>query len=230
MDFKGYFKRENLVRHIIYALCFLGLSIGFAFIEKYYFLDLPGSYYQKKDALLIFILLLCIGLVFTVTYLLNLFWIKSEKLHTVLTGVCFGMGCVFIVSLIINLIVNQPQITFDSNYISLFVTSSFTLLGFGLTAASILTPLLIKLMKEKSNEERTDKILSYFLPYIFLFLFGLAFTATCLLELEIKDTSFYKIIVFKALLYSITQILAIIVAICSYLVTFVFKENGLIDK
>ena len=221
-------EKDTIVRRIILTVIFVLMSIAFSFIERKYFTTHTDSYYSNKDSWLMFIGTIVVSLLISCGCLLNIFIFKNRKIHFVLCSICDGGTWFFVIASLINLLAYYPEFYFDPNYIQIFVTSSFSLLGFGLTICAVMTPFFINAMNKSSDEKRIDTILSQLMPFVFVFMAGLVFTSSCLLNLHIKETSFYKMIIYKALFYSITQILFIVIHIISLTVNYVWygKKNN----
>ena len=93
----------------------------------------------------------------------------------------------------------------------MFVSSSFTLLGFGLTIVAIVsTSVAAKVRSVLENKKCDYALFDVIIPYCLLFVMGLVFSISSLLNVQFADTVFYRVTIYQSLFFSSAQILMIV--------------------
>lgn len=216
-------KFQNLVIVLISTVlfCFYVLTEYF-----YYFNLIDNPKANDTNNLILLIVLIILGVFYFVFYLLNMLRFKKVKLYRIMNIVSLGTGLFFGVAIIINLLAASEEYAFDTSNISLFSTVSLTLLGFGLTVVAILFQNVKKKINNDIKNGKTDDGLFYLLiPYFLLFAMGLIFSIASLLNIQHAGTLFYKVIIFRALLYSSFQIIAILIKIFISFVQMIIEKT-----
>ena len=86
-----------------------------------------------------------------------------------MNSVSDGTTIFCLISCLVILVISQEKLVFNKEYVSLLISSSFTLLGFGLTITAILINYIIKRIKESKSEEKIELLFAYILPYFLFF-------------------------------------------------------------
>ena len=161
-------------------------------------------------------LLLIYGTVFAgallIVYVVNMFTIKNIVFHNIFGTLYEGLGSFFAVALIIDLASLSDKIKLDSSNISLLITASLTLLGFGLTSTAISMQYLTSKIKDDINNNKfKGRALGIVITFFFLFASGLIYSISSLVNVQEASLAFYKTIIFRALFFSSAQIVMIII-------------------
>ena len=218
-------KVKDKIKYIFFALVFSIAVIGVSLVNHFWFLDRSDRTANHNENLIFLVFICAFAVAFFVGYLLNLFVSKNNKAFVVMNAISNGgtIFCVF--SAFVILLASYDAFKLNLDYISLFISSSFSLLGFGLTVATIQATFLVRSMKKSNENKRADVILAYILPYILLFSFGLIYTCSALLELQSQHAGYYQIIIFKSLFYSILQLFVLLFRLVGGMIKAVLNGN-----
>ena len=202
---KQTFQPNDKARKIVIAVIFYLSLAGVFLINHFFFLNRSDRVDGNNDNIVFLIFGCSFALLFLIGYLLNIFIFKRKNAYLIMNAISDGGSVFCLFSAFAILLASSENLSFNRDYISLFVNSSFALLGFGLTVTAILSPYLVKTIKKASGERQVEVVLAQILPYFFFFGLGLLYTISALLDLQFQDKGYYQIVIYKSLFYSVLQ-------------------------
>lgn len=217
-------KPNQIVRRIFLTTIFSLSVAGLATINHFFFLDRTDRTSNHGENLLLLIIFCVLSFLFLAGYILNLFVFKRKKVYTIMNSISDGVTIFCLISSIVILIVSQDNLIFNKEYLPLLITSSFTLLGFGLTITAILVTYIVNKIRTSESEKKIEFIFAYLLPYFLFFGAGLIYTISSLLELQFVEIGYFKIVVYKSLFYSGIQIFFLVYKIIDIIIATVFGD------
>lgn len=212
----------------VLSIAFLLISFWSFALTMYFFhfeiADRPSIDHVSNTIFLIAVIVL--SLIYFGFYLFNLFYVKHLKTHKVMRLLNDSATYSFFIGAIINLLSSAEELLFDATNISLFISSSLTLLGFGLAVVAIIYSSALSRIKTTIEKEESDNhIFVILILFIFCFALGLIFSISALLNIQISETAFYRSIIFKALFYSSAQAFVIVVGILIHSYKIITKDS-----
>lgn len=185
--------------------------IGAFLMYYFYYYNLPDA--PKSGAkiyLVVLIASIVISIAYLVGYILNATIFKRVYVYRLTNIISSSAFLFFTACVLILCFASIDKWIFDKNNISLFVSSSFTLLGFGLTIVAIVSTAVVTKVKNALDDKKRDySLFDIIIPYCLLFFMGLIFSISTLLNIQYADTVFYRVTIYQSLFYSSAQILMI---------------------
>ena len=192
-------KPNQIIKRIFLTFLFSLSLVGLSLINHFLFLDRSDRDVSHSDNVVFLIMFCLLSFLFLLGHILNIFVFKNKKAYILMNSISDGLTIFCLISSMVILIASQDKLVFNKDYLSLLVSSSFTLLGFGLTVTAILISYIVKRINDMKSDKQIETIFAYLLPYFLFFSAGLIYTLSALLELQFVEAGYYKIIIYKSL-------------------------------
>lgn len=210
LEFFNNLDQKTKKRHFI-KLVFTELFIlGTLFINHFLFFSRSD---RSPNNTMNWIQLSCLCLLFiafAIADIWNILISKNRKLFLIMDSIIRGVLFFALLSCGIAAFTTYDGLKFIKEYISLYISSFISLLGFSIAIVAILTPPLIREIKKFPYEKKINMVFSDYLQYFLFFFVGLIYTISLIINLQDIDLGYYKIIIFRAMLYSCAQIIVLI--------------------
>ncbi len=203
-------EKTEIIRRLVITVIFSFLSVSLVLCYFFLFLNREDRKVSDNNNICFLVVLFASIFSFALFYILNLFVFRRKMVHVAMSAFEDGLTFFSGVASIIVLLASYEEFSFNKEFVSLYVGSSFSLLGFGLTITAIMTGFFVNKLKKDKKEKQIEEVFAYLLPYFLFFVSGLLWTVSALLEIQFIDKGFYQIIIYQSLFFSATQIFLII--------------------